>query len=79
MADVKRLKQFWREQYALSTGKTLPGVNMRKHAANTALPLATGEYSAGTADRSKDDAPDDAQACSCDPCSSLNTALIQPQ
>lgn len=25
MADVKRLKQFWREQHALATGQPLPG------------------------------------------------------
>jgi hypothetical protein len=63
MGDVKRLKQFWKEQYALATGQTLPGVDLKKHRENSALPLATGEYSAGTAERDTSDKHD----CACDP------------
>ena len=40
------------------------GVNLDKHRADTALPLATGEFSAGTAERNS---PDKDKACQCDP------------
>jgi len=49
MNDVARLKAFWREQRALTTGESLPGVDLRKHREMLALPLAAGEYTAGTA------------------------------
>ena len=67
MGDVQRLKQFWKEQYALATGKTLPGVNLQKHRAG-ALPLEPGAFSAGTAVRNAE-ASDwtPADGCSCDP------------
>ena len=69
MGDVQRLKQFWKEQYALATGKTLSGVNLQKHQAG-ALPLEPGAFSAGTAEwdvAGRDD-------CSCDP---LDFSCIQ--
>uniref|UniRef100_A0A6T7TMM8 PDZ domain-containing protein n=1 Tax=Hanusia phi TaxID=3032 RepID=A0A6T7TMM8_9CRYP len=50
MKDVKRLKQFWKEQRMLATGRSLPGVNLDAHRRG-ALPLAPLEYTAGTADR----------------------------
>jgi hypothetical protein len=65
MPDVQRLKQFWKEQHALSTGQTLKGVNLDKHRARSALPLATGEYSAGTSDRRSGESAQ--KACTCDP------------
>ena len=64
MGDVKRLKQFWKEQYAMATGQNLKGLKFDKRRAASALPLATGEFSAGTAERGRDASKD---ACSCDP------------
>ena len=62
MKDVARLKAFWKEQHALSTGQRLDGVNLLAHK-QEALPLAPGEYTAGTADQSKDPKDD----CVCEP------------
>lgn len=65
MADVTRLKAFWKEQHALSIGESLPGVDFSKHRQGSALPLVPGEFTAGTA--SAKDWKED--ACKCAPVS----------